>query len=348
METPPLVSLIIPFYNASDTLEQAIESALEQDYPELEIILSDNCSEDDSEQKALRFLTDARVRYHRHPRNIGLIGNFAAATETLARGTYVTYLCADDYLVSGGFIRKAVAAFLQHPTVSVVLSGRQTLLVAEDRLEDVAAFATGKTFMRGVDAFLHWVETTPVGWAGTLMKRDTLLSTDVFHPNNTAMDVESVLKMMVTGDVCLLPEATYVIRVHPNQSGRTAVHDLASIVKNCRWILEPIQLAALKTDIPVARLRSWKRLCLTNHLRWCALNLVLARRDADLSSLWRLTQTLYPDIYLYLRRDPRWYFWSFICRRPRFARLLQFVFPKQGMLRHIAEAVELFTARVHS
>ncbi len=88
----PLVSVIIPCYNGEAFLKEAIDSALEQSYPRVEVIVVDDGSTDRSPEIAQQF----PVRYVRQP-NRGL-----TASRNLgvceSRGSYIVFLDADDRL----------------------------------------------------------------------------------------------------------------------------------------------------------------------------------------------------------------------------------------------------------
>ena len=103
----PLVSVGIPTYNRRPLLERAIRSVLDQDYPELDLVVSDNASSDDSES-ALRALAsaDPRLRYERARENRGHAVNFRRVFE-LARGDYFMWLSDDDE-ITPGYIRRCV------------------------------------------------------------------------------------------------------------------------------------------------------------------------------------------------------------------------------------------------
>lgn len=95
--TKPLISVITPCYNSAAFVEESISCVMSQGYSEVEMILVDDGSTDDT----LRLLEAARAQYparitvlrqdHRGPypaRNLGL---------TQARGEYIAFLDADDY-----------------------------------------------------------------------------------------------------------------------------------------------------------------------------------------------------------------------------------------------------------
>ena len=95
----PLVTIGIPTYNrASSFLEDAIKSAVEQTYENIEIIVSDNVSTDHTEEVVKGF-SDSRIRYFKHIKNTGMKNNFNACVEK-ARGDYFLLLCDDDLIDS--------------------------------------------------------------------------------------------------------------------------------------------------------------------------------------------------------------------------------------------------------
>ena len=90
------VSVITPVYNAEKYLKEAIESVLEQTYKNMEIILVDDCSQDNSGQiiKQLQKL-HPEIVYYCQPRNMGAGAARNKALE-LATGQYVAFLDSDD------------------------------------------------------------------------------------------------------------------------------------------------------------------------------------------------------------------------------------------------------------
>ncbi len=85
----------IPTYNRADFLPRAIECALPQTWPDVEVIISDNASTDETPE-IVRSYGD-RVRYHRNDTNVGAEGNFSVLTE-LATGEYFSWLQDDDVI----------------------------------------------------------------------------------------------------------------------------------------------------------------------------------------------------------------------------------------------------------
>jgi glycosyltransferase involved in cell wall biosynthesis len=90
----PLISVIIPVYNRADTIARAIHSILEQTFKELDVIVVDDGSTDQTIQ-VVQEIHDARVQLLQHPRNMGA----AEARNTgmkAATGKYIALLDSDD------------------------------------------------------------------------------------------------------------------------------------------------------------------------------------------------------------------------------------------------------------
>lgn len=95
----PLVSIIIPAYNRSATILRAISSVQNQDWPNLEIIVIDDNSEDET-VSIVEAVEDARIRVLKRLKN----GGAAEARNDgvrAAKGKYVAFLDSDDYFLPG-------------------------------------------------------------------------------------------------------------------------------------------------------------------------------------------------------------------------------------------------------
>jgi len=117
----PLVTIAVPTYNrAAFSLPQALRCALAQTYRDLEILVSDNCSTDDTEG-VVRSFSDPRIRYVRHPENMGANNNFNYCIRE-ARGEYFL-LFHDDDLIDPDLIETCVSATRGHEPVGLVRTG---------------------------------------------------------------------------------------------------------------------------------------------------------------------------------------------------------------------------------
>lgn len=98
MKSAPLVSILIPLYNHEQFVSTAIESAISQTYSNIEVIVVDNCSTDNSYEVARKFSNkDKRVKCYRDEKNIGPVGNWIRCVE-LCSGEYIKIVFSDDWL----------------------------------------------------------------------------------------------------------------------------------------------------------------------------------------------------------------------------------------------------------
>jgi len=116
-----LVSVGLPVRNAGDRVADVVKSVLAQDHADLELVISDNASTDDTEDVCRSLAAgDGRVRYHRQTENVGMLNNFRS-TMRQARGTYFRWIGDDDEL-EPACVSTAVRAFAADPRLILVTS----------------------------------------------------------------------------------------------------------------------------------------------------------------------------------------------------------------------------------
>lgn len=93
----PTVSVCIPNYNYADFLEKAVESVLAQTWRDVEVIVIDDASTDDSVSRLARF-RDKRLRIYRNERRLGRAGNINRGF-SLATGEYLAVVPSDAVLL---------------------------------------------------------------------------------------------------------------------------------------------------------------------------------------------------------------------------------------------------------
>jgi glycosyltransferase involved in cell wall biosynthesis len=115
----PLVSICIPVYNADKTIEDTLNSILEQSYENLEILVVDNASQDHTPEIIAGF-KDSRIKRYRNPTNIGGERNWNRCIE-LASGKYIAIFHADD-IYRPTMIEKQVRIMEKNPFVGAVFT----------------------------------------------------------------------------------------------------------------------------------------------------------------------------------------------------------------------------------
>jgi glycosyltransferase involved in cell wall biosynthesis len=98
MVSTPLVSVCVPTYNYGRFLTDCIESVLNQTLSEWELVITDDCSTDSTEEIVRGYAaTYPNIHYFRNVRRLGMNANLKSAAE-FARGRYIKMLCADDWI----------------------------------------------------------------------------------------------------------------------------------------------------------------------------------------------------------------------------------------------------------
>ena len=95
----PLVSIIVPVYNVALYIDACLESIKQQTYKNIEIIVVEDCSTDNSKQALALHLKDKRIRVIQHNENSGL----SAARNTgikSAVGDYMMFVDSDEHSMS--------------------------------------------------------------------------------------------------------------------------------------------------------------------------------------------------------------------------------------------------------
>jgi len=137
----PLVTIGLPTYNGAKYLAGALDSLLAQDYPNVEIVVSDNGSTDDTEVVARGYARRFdRIRYYRLDSNMGAAANFNR-TLSLARGVYFMW-ASDHDLREPTLVSRCVealeanpAAVLAYPQCLVIDANGTVLEEADDQID---------------------------------------------------------------------------------------------------------------------------------------------------------------------------------------------------------------------
>jgi len=225
----PLVSILIPNYNYVRYVAQAVDSAVAQTYPNVEVVVSDNCSTDGAwELLCERYENHPRVRLRRNESNIGMRRNFDAAMAA-STGAYVMCLSSDDWLYPE-HVARLMERFARDPELDVVYGN--AYFAHDDGTVYAQRAMAGQFPVDFVDARDELVEefTTvcPVCLPCALFTRASLLEPGILDdPENgqEARDWEAIIRLALAGKrFAYIAQPSMAIRLHADQSTGDAYH----------------------------------------------------------------------------------------------------------------------------
>jgi glycosyltransferase involved in cell wall biosynthesis len=211
----PKVSVLIPVFNGGPNLAECLDSILDQDFRDLEILMADDGSTDDSMAIAAAYAArDSRIRHWKNPQRLGLTANSNACLRA-ARGEYIKYVHQDDKLLCRSCLRKMVTALDQHP--SAVLAGSQVHLTGAKSRPLIFSDQTG--LYEGRRMILSSLEsnTNLIGQPTLSLFRKSHSHRGFDERFTGHMDFEMWCHLLEQGDFFYLAEPLATWRVHEQQ-----------------------------------------------------------------------------------------------------------------------------------
>lgn len=196
-------------------MKQAVESILSQRYDDIEIVVVDDNSSDDTEKilNAL-VLKGYNIKYHKNFQNMGP-GYNRNKGYCLSKGEYVVFMDDDDYYTDMNFYEKAVKAFDASDKIACVSANarienveNQTLTVSDIGF---TGEKDGELYLLGLNKQYH----KPLSTFATVFSRKFL---DYAELSNMKMvnDVAIYMRTLVFGDIYVLKDVVGNYRVHGN------------------------------------------------------------------------------------------------------------------------------------
>jgi len=214
MSNKPLVSTIIPSYNRSATLSEAVESALNQSYSPIEVIVVDDGSTDDTENKMASYRD--RITFVREKHN----GAAAARNAGIAtsRGEFVAFLDADD-IWRRHKIETQVQYLQSHPHIGILCSDAREFnengTFSESFLQQF-----GKVKTEGF--VFESIASTAFPLTSTVMVRRSCLNNHRFDERLTNFqDIDFYMRLNLHSPIATLRQVLVDRRLHTGNVSRS-------------------------------------------------------------------------------------------------------------------------------
>ncbi len=213
MSQPPLVSIITPSYNQGHFLEETIRSVLSQDYPNIEYIIVDGASKDDSVDVIRRYAdrltwwVSEKDKGHADALNKG----FARA-----RGEILAWLNSDDTYTTPQVVSEAVAFLQANPGVGMVYADAN---LTDNSGSVIGSFPARQTsYQAMLRGSVHIPQATTF-FRADLYRQVGPLSLSLFF----GFDYDLWVKLAKVSDVRYLPRAWANFRLH--EAGKSVAND---------------------------------------------------------------------------------------------------------------------------
>ncbi len=214
------ISIIIPVYNVAPYVKECIQSVLSQDYKDLEIIIVDDCSTDESMELVMKMITDNLKTVHvlKHSCNQGL----SAARNTGIRqaiGDYIFFLDSDDYIEP--FCISCLAKVAQvYPNADMIYGSskavpeRKILEMIVDRTDLKEYYDNRTQIKKKILDSSHF----PIAVWNRLIKREWLLKHKLFFKEGIVYEDThwNFFAAKYAKSIALYKKTTHYYRYNPN------------------------------------------------------------------------------------------------------------------------------------
>lgn len=224
----PLVSIMIPTYNRPELFEKTLQSAVDQDYPNVEIVVNDNSTNEETAGVIAKYLSDRRIKYNRQAWAKNKADNFSTF-QGLVKGDYLQWCMDDDVLVPNKITLMA-QVLDKDASVSLVASQRGFIDEKGNILEGcgtdiVPADVLYKAYDgRAVIEFMLRNCNNLVGEPSAVLFRRQDLQNHYWHADcrgyKVISDVAMWLELLERGNLFLFREPLSYYRRHGGQEGQ--------------------------------------------------------------------------------------------------------------------------------
>lgn len=219
------VSVIIPTHNRHSMLKEAVESAIKQTDIQVEIIIIDDNSQDDTAEIQKEF---PKVIYHRNATNLGP-GENRRIGFNMSHGEFVVFMDDDDYYTDFSFYKKAIEQMDAHPKLAAVCANAYVYHVKDKTREkhplNYSELVGGTDFLDN----LSFKYRKPYSTFTTVFRKSSLLKAE-FPTMKMMNDFPIYLRAMTVGDIYALTDFIGDYSVHGGNISNSVSCDF--IIKN--------------------------------------------------------------------------------------------------------------------
>ncbi len=234
----PKISVLIPTYNYGRYLHEAIDSVLAQDFHNYELIVSDDCSSDNTEEIISQYKSDTRIRYYRHKKNLGMVENWNWCLSQ-ARGEFIKFVFGDDKLSRPDALTKLLELMEDNPDATLAASARliidhnSDIFTIWNDLGKTGIYDGKKTIFRCLAE-----NRNIIGEPSATLFRKKSADSGFNTRYRQLVDLEFWFQLIEKGDLIFSDEALCCFRKHPVQQTENNRLNGTAEVENIRIFLD--------------------------------------------------------------------------------------------------------------
>ena len=285
----PRVSIMIPTYNQEKYILRAIDSALTQDYPNLDIVISDDHSPDNTQVLVENYLSkrrDSRVKYFRNSQRLGILRNYKKTLYDYASGEWAINLDGDDFFIDPTFISCAVEVAREDEAVVLVFGNYSEFYENSGKHVPILNRKLPRTMSDEDFLMLFCFDKTSWNHSSIVYQRGRAIDLGFYWDESIPRnDWESFLRLIIGKRVGHVTNVSSAWVLH--EANETRKLDIGKYLNNFA-LIDGVTAFAVKSGLNAMRMQKWRRQMLFRSARGSCIAYVRNRDFRGAAAFLRL------------------------------------------------------------
>jgi glycosyltransferase involved in cell wall biosynthesis len=298
MEVYPKVSIMIPTYCQDEYIEQAVMSALEQSYPNIEIIVSDDSENDATFEVLNKYIEKGIITYIKNKPRHGRVKNYNQTLMNSTNGEWILNLDGDDFLVNKNFISECYGIIKNSKDKPAFIFGREyeyndttkSMFERKTSLTETQSFEGTELFLNKRKLGINFYHLS------TLYNREKAIDSNFYTIDCLGADTLSFYSMMPGETVVFINSFGGAWRTHSeNDSFTDNITELVNNITSAKNIRKNV---INKSNLTDKQFNKWYTQTATNRFESYFLRLISGQKYTLAKKLLKSTVTAEKRIVL--------------------------------------------------
>ena len=204
MDALPKISVQIPTFNQENFIQDALKSALNQQYENMEVVIADDNLTNETTVTAQSFLTDSRVKYFKNQNNLGRINNYHKSLYDYCNGDWAINLDGDDYFTNDNFFKEALDLISKNEKENItVFQANHNLNKIKKIFRNHKVLGPEAVLIDGPTYFLNYHKVKRFRHCATIYNRNEALKLNFYSFDCLSTDFNSIAKLFLKGNIII-------------------------------------------------------------------------------------------------------------------------------------------------